>query len=68
MARHREIAIIVVIVGLAACAPSSIAFSSEDEAAVRALEEAYRSGWEANDSAAVMSTTGRRHSHPPRRS
>lgn len=31
-------------------------FPAEDETAVRALEEAYRAGWLANDSAAVMAT------------
>jgi uncharacterized protein (TIGR02246 family) len=32
------------------------AFTADDEAAVRALEEAYRTAWLANDSAAVMAT------------
>ncbi len=41
---------------LAACAPSGPRFTPDDEAAVRALEEAYRTGWVANDSAAVMAT------------
>lgn len=41
---------------LAACAPPDAGFTNEDEAAVRALEEAYRTGWLANDSAAVMAT------------
>ena len=41
---------------LGACAPEEPAFTAEDEAAVRALEEAYRTGWLANDSAAVMAT------------
>lgn len=45
-----------VIVTLAACVPSGADFSAEDEAAVRALEEAYRAGWMANDSSAVMAT------------
>lgn len=45
---------------LTACGPSDAGstaargFTSQDEVAVRALEEAYRSGWLANDSAAVM--------------
>ncbi len=43
----------------AACASPSQRFSAEDDAAVRALEEAYRSGWAANDSSAVMATLGR---------
>ena len=42
--------------GIAACAPAPRTFSAEDDSAVRALEEAYRQGWLANDSAAVMAT------------
>lgn len=39
---------------LMACAPRAGEFTSEDERAVRALEESYRTAWLANDSAAVM--------------
>lgn len=46
----------VTVVFLAACAPQRAGFTEEDEAAVRALEEAYRAGWIANDRAAVMAT------------
>jgi ketosteroid isomerase-like protein len=56
MGMRRPISVVVITAGLAACTTPIIAFSPEDEAAVRALEDAYRSGWEANDSAAVMST------------
>lgn len=48
--------LLMVVLALAACAPSQRAFTAEDEAAVRALEEAYRQGWLANDSSAVMAT------------
>jgi len=41
---------------LAACAPVTSGFTADDEASVRALEEAYRTAWLANDSAAVMAT------------
>lgn len=44
---------------LAACAAPGPTFTPEDEAAVRAVEEAYRTGWLANDSAAVMATLAR---------
>lgn len=40
---------------LAGCAAGPT-FTAEDEVAVRALEEAYRTAWRANDSAAVMAT------------
>lgn len=46
----------VVVVGLVACGPAEPGFTADDEAAVRALEESYRTGWVANDSAAVMAT------------
>lgn len=36
------------------CAPGAGAFTAEDELAVLALEEAYRTAWLANDSTAVM--------------
>lgn len=39
-----------------ACQASSGGFTADDDAQVRALEEAYRAGWVANDSAAVMAT------------
>lgn len=39
-----------------ACAPGATDLSPEDRAAIESLEEAYRTGWLANDSAAVMST------------
>lgn len=41
---------------LAACAPEGASFTVGDETAVRALEEAYRTDWLTNDSAAVMAT------------
>lgn len=41
---------------LVACTPPGADFSAEDEAAVLAAEEAYRTAWAANDSAAVMAT------------
>lgn len=41
---------------LAACAPEDAGFTARDETAVHALEEAYRTGWLTNDSAAVMAT------------
>ena len=41
---------------LAACSSADGGFTVEDKAAVRALEEAYRNGWLANDSVAVMAT------------
>lgn len=41
---------------LAACSASGAGFTGDDEAAVRALEEAYRTAWLANDSTAVMAT------------
>jgi len=41
---------------LAACSSADTGFSAEDEAAVSRLEESYRTGWLANDSAAVMAT------------
>lgn len=41
---------------LAACSAPGPAFTTEEEAAVRAVEEAYRTAWLANDSAAVMAT------------
>ncbi len=41
---------------LAACSSADVGFTVEDEAAIRALEEAYRTAWLANDSAAVMAT------------
>ena len=41
---------------LGACSPAPPAFTAEDEAAVRALEEAYRTAWLADDSAGVMAT------------
>lgn len=50
MRNSRGLAVLV----LAACAPGTGGFDAEDEAAVRALEEAYRTAWLANDSAAVM--------------
>ncbi|MBT8477841.1 MAG: nuclear transport factor 2 family protein [Gemmatimonadetes bacterium] len=43
------------LLAFVACAPSD-GFTDEDKLAVRALEEAYRTGWLANDSAAVMAT------------
>ena len=43
------------LLAFVACAPSD-GFTNEDKVAVRALEEAYRTGWLTNDSAAVMAT------------
>lgn len=54
--RLLPVAGLVVLWTLAACSASSPTFTADDEAAVRALEEAYRSGWLANESEAVMST------------
>lgn len=51
-----RISLATIVLALTACAPAAASFTAEDEAAVRALEEAYRAGWLANDSAAVMST------------
>lgn len=48
--------VVPAMIVLAACSAVEEGFTSEDEAAVRALEEAYRAGWLANDSAAVMAT------------
>lgn len=45
-----------IALALAACGSPGPSFTAEDEAAVRALEEAYRTAWLANDSAAVMAT------------
>ena len=45
-----------VVCVLAACATGQGGFTAADEANVRALEEAYRTGWLANDSVAVMAT------------
>lgn len=44
------------VVVLAACSSPTVDFTAEDDAAVRALEEAYRTAWLANDSDAVMAT------------
>ena len=38
------------------CGPAAAGITAEDEAAVRALEERYRTAWLANDSAGVMAT------------
>lgn len=48
--------VVTSLVILAACSPAADGFTAGDEAAVRALEEAYRTAWLANDSAAVMAT------------
>ena len=45
-----------IVMILAAYAPEDVSFTAGDETAVRGLEEAYRTGWLANDSAAVMAT------------
>lgn len=54
--RGAALACLVALTGVASCSTPPPAFSSDDEAAVRALEEAYRAGWLANDSSAVMAT------------
>jgi ketosteroid isomerase-like protein len=48
--------LLTTLVALSACAPPPTAFTADDEAAVRALEEAYCTGWLSNDSAVVMAT------------
>jgi ketosteroid isomerase-like protein len=48
--------LLTTVIVLSACVPSYPDFTPDDEAAVRALEEAYRIGWLSNDSAAVMAT------------
>lgn len=48
--------LLTTLVALSACAPAPPAFTPADEVAVRALEEAYRTGWLSNDSTAVMAT------------
>lgn len=50
---RRELVLAVAL--CAACAPTGD-FTEQDEMAVRALEDAYRTAWLANDSAAVMAT------------
>lgn len=45
---------LLVTVVFTACSPPAGGFTAEDERAVRALEEAYRTAWLENDSAAVM--------------
>jgi uncharacterized protein (TIGR02246 family) len=50
------IGVVSVVTVLASCAAPARTFSTDDEAAVRTLEEAYRIAWLANDSAAVMAT------------
>ena len=48
--------LLTTLIAISACAPTPMAFTADDDAAVRALEEAYRTGWLSNDSAAVMAT------------
>ncbi|MEO0558607.1 MAG: nuclear transport factor 2 family protein [Bacteroidota bacterium] len=48
------IALAVLLMG--ACSSNEETFTAEDKANVQSLEEAYRTGWIANDSAAVMAT------------
>lgn len=48
--------LVTTVIVLTACTPAQPAFTLDDETAVRALEEAYRTGWLSNDSAAVMAT------------
>lgn len=54
-----RVIIIAVVITLAGCVSKDSDFTGGDEAAVRALEEAYRTAWLANDSAAVMATLSR---------
>lgn len=51
-----RIRVMATIAVLAGCTPPGPIFTAEDEAAIRALEEAYRTAWLANDSAAVLAT------------
>ena len=48
--------LVAVTLVMSACGSTQVSFTAADEQAVRALEEAYRTGWLANDPAAVMST------------
>lgn len=50
-----RVPIIIAAAVFTACGPAAGSFTMEDERAVRALEEAYRAAWLANDSAGVMS-------------
>jgi uncharacterized protein (TIGR02246 family) len=56
MVRFPHATLVASILVVGACASQRPAFTAEDEAAVRELEERYRSAWLANDSAAVMAT------------
>lgn len=49
-------AVVLATVFVGACAEAEHSFGETDVAAVRAVEEAYRAGWEANDPDAVMAT------------
>lgn len=51
-----RVVVTAAMIALAACSVVDRGFTGADEAAVRALEEAYRTAWLANDSAAVMAT------------
>ena len=48
--------LIAIVLVLAACVPARVSFTAADDETVRELEEAYRMGWLASDSAAVLAT------------
>lgn len=52
----RRMTALVWITALCACGGRPATFTVDDEAAVRSLEESYRTAWLANDSAGVMAT------------
>lgn len=45
-----------VALALSSCDPAQVGFTAADDQAVRTLEEAYRTGWLANDRSAVLAT------------
>lgn len=54
VSRMTRRSVVLAVAALAACGAPPGTFTAEDEQAVRSLEEAYRTAWLANDSAAVM--------------